>query len=100
MNEFIDGGELRRLAQETLAREPDPPSRFAAALVANALAIADRATAAAHDAGDAGSDDAALVAAIRAGALDAPGPEREAALSDAVARVRRRLAVTNPARLR
>lgn len=99
MNGFIDADDLRRLAQETLAREPDPPSRFTAALVANALAIAERA-AAAPDTDDAGGDGAALVAAIRAGALDAPGPARTAALSAAAARVRRHLAVTNPARLR
>jgi hypothetical protein len=99
MNAFIDADDLRRLVRETLAREPDPPSRFTAALVANALAIADRAAAAPHT-DDAGRDAAALVAAIRAGALDAPGPERATALSEAAAGVRRRLAVTNPARLR
>jgi hypothetical protein len=99
MNAFIDADELRRLAQEALERESDPPSRFTAALVANALAIADR-IAAAPDADDAGRNDTALVAAIRAGALDMPGPERSAVLREAAARVRRRLALTNPARLR
>jgi hypothetical protein len=105
--------ELLTLAREALQRDlmPALPAevRFSAALIANALAIAGRelldhsdadgAIVDAHEALTAFPDDHQLVAAIRRGALDAPSPERTAALAYAAALVRRRLAVTNPARL-
>jgi hypothetical protein len=104
--------ELVTLARETLQNDLAPAlpakDRFTAALVANALAIAARAM---LDHGDADAaivaarealpfaGDRALIAAIRSGALDAPSTERTAARAYAAALVRRRLAVTNPARL-
>jgi hypothetical protein len=105
--------ELLILARETLQNDlaPSVPAnaRFTAAMIGNALAIAarmtldhgsaDRAVAAARAALPDFPDERALVAAIRSGALDAASTERTAALAYAAALVRRRLALTNPARL-
>lgn len=112
-----DAPELRELL--TLARDllqtdlmPSLPAqaRFSAALIANALAIAGRelldhsdADGAVADAREALTDypdDHDLIAAIRGGALDAPSAQRRAVHAYACALVRRRLAVTNPARLK
>jgi hypothetical protein len=112
-DETPDLDELLALARETLQRDllPAVPAeaRFTAALIANALAIAGRelldhsdadcAIADALEELTAFRDDHHLIAAIRRGALDAPSPERTAAFAYASALVRRRLAVTNPARL-
>jgi Domain of unknown function (DUF6285) len=106
--------ELLTLARELLQTElvPHVPSnaRFTAALIANALAIAGRelldyadADCLVADTRDALTDlpnDHVLVLAIRRGELDAPSPQRTAALAYADALVQRHLAVTNPARLR
>jgi hypothetical protein len=105
--------ELLALARELLQSELMPAlpagARFTAALIANALAIAGRelldhgeadcAVADARDALTGFPDDDDLVVAIRSGALDAPSPQRLAALTYATTLVQRRLAVTNPARL-
>jgi hypothetical protein len=109
-----DVAELLTLARELLQNEllPAVPAetRFTAALIANALAVAGRellenddadcAVADARDALAAFADDGDLIAAIRSGALDAPSAERNAALAYAAALVCRSLAVTNPARLK
>ncbi len=105
----LDAHDLVALAHEARRNDPAPNARFTAALIARALEIAARE---ALEYGDADRDvararaaiadfagDAALVAAIRSGALDAPSVERSAAVAYAAALVRRRLAVTNPARL-
>jgi hypothetical protein len=113
MSEAVDVHELLVLARETLRDDLTeaiaPNGRFTAALIANALAIAAReslehaeaegAVAEARAAIAGYGSDGALVAAIRRGALDVASPERAAAIAYARALVRRRLEVTNPARL-
>jgi hypothetical protein len=113
VSDRIDVAELLALARETLQHDLAPAlpqsARFTAAMIANALAIAARATqdhsAADHDVAAirkelaAFRDDRELVAAIRNGALDEPSPWRVAAKAYAAALLRRRLAVTNPAAL-
>jgi hypothetical protein len=114
MSEELDVNGLLMLARETLQNEVapglPPVSRFSAALVANAMAVAARATldhsAAERDVAEARSalpeypDDGALIAAVRNGALDEPSSGRIAALAYAGTLLRRRLAVTNPAYVR
>ena len=113
MSDPIEVPELLRLARETLQQEiapaVPPALRYTAAMVANALAIAQRElldhSTADLDIADAREllpefhDDGELIAAIRGGALDEPSPWRTAARAYAAALVRRRLVVTNPARL-
>jgi Domain of unknown function (DUF6285) len=110
MSEPIDVPELLVLARETLQNDvaPNVPAgaRFAAAMVANALAIAARELrddfdrdldiADAREALPEFGDDAELIAAIRGGLLDEPAPQRNAAKRYAAALLNRRLAVTNP----
>ena len=113
MSERLDVHELLTLARETLQNELAPAlpanARFTAAMVANALAIAARATRdqSAADLDCAGArealrdfrDDGELIAAIRSGELDEPSSKRTAAKAYAAALVRRYLAVTNPTRV-
>ncbi len=113
MSDWPDVPELLLLARETLQREIapalPPAQRFTAAMVANALAIAARESLdhsnADLDIADAREllpefhDDGELIVAIRSGALDEASPWRNAARAYASALLRRRLAVTNPARL-
>ncbi|HEY5349859.1 MAG TPA: DUF6285 domain-containing protein [Candidatus Lustribacter sp.] len=101
------------LARETLQNDLAPAvpanARFTAAMIGQALAIAarmtldrgpaDRTVAEARAALPNFPDERALVAAIRSGALDAASTRRTAALAYAASLVRRRLALTNPARL-
>jgi hypothetical protein len=114
MSEDVDVPELLALARETLqndvAPSVPPAARFAAAMVANAIAIAarelfdysdrDLEIADARERMPEFYDDAELIAAIRDGLLDEPTPWRNAAKRYAAALVRRRLAVTNPGLLR
>jgi hypothetical protein len=110
VSEPLDVGELLALAREVLQTELVPAlpanARFAAAMVAHALAIAGREMLD-HDAADLAiadarealpefHDDGELIAAIRGGALDEPSPWRTAAKAYAAALLARRLAVTNP----
>ena len=110
-DEAPDLRELLMLAREMLQNDIVPAvpadARFSAAMIANALAIAaretldhtldDLAVAGARNELPDFSDDRALIAAIRSGALDAPSALRTAARAYAAALLRRRLAVTNPA---
>lgn len=89
-----------------------PEKRYAALMIANALAMAEREFAAAADGGAVPAqavglyDDAAempadaferrLAADIEAGAFDTPGPRRDAAFEAVKALNTARLAITNP----
>ncbi len=108
MSDEIDVSDVLALAREALQNDvvPHVPagSRFAAAMIANALAIAARELedhsdldidlADARDALPQFHDDRELIEAIRYGALDDPSTLRDAAKAYAAALVRRRLAVT------
>jgi hypothetical protein len=87
---------LLALARETLLRDVLPAlpeeRRLAGLMIAQALAIAEREGAAAAEA----PDIAPLAAAIRAGAYDAPGREREAARQRLRTMAKEALRIANP----